>query len=84
MLDLSINTEVHDHLRELLKNRDWIGANLAQVQAEHTEKWVCITKESLVASGATPEAVKEQIGNKYPKEEVLILRIPRGEVQRPI
>lgn len=84
MLDLSINTETHEQLRKRLKNREWLGRNLKEVQAKYEEQWVVIFDEQIVADGLTSDEVKGKIEGKYSREDVIILRVPKGEVSRPI
>ncbi len=84
MLDLKATTEIHEKLRKLLRNRDWLSQNIQQVQAEYGERWVAIVEEKVAAHGSTPAEVKAQVKGKYPHEETLILRIPKEEISRPI
>ena len=84
MLDLSINTETHDKLRRRLRNRDWLSQNLKEVQASYGEEWVAIVDEKVVAHGSTSAGVKSEVEGKYPIEEMLILRMPKEAISRPI
>jgi len=84
MPDLSINTETHDKLRRRLRNRDWLSRNLKEVQADYGEEWVAIVDEKVVAHGSTSAEVKKEVEGKYPIEEMLILRIPKETISRPI
>ena len=84
MLDLSRNTETHDKLRRRLRNRDWLSRNLKEVQASYGGEWVAIVDEKVVAHGLTSAAVKGEVEGKYPMEEMLILRIPKEAISRPI
>ena len=84
MLDLSINTETHDKLRRRLRNRDWLSQNLKEVQASHGEEWVAIVDEKVVAHSSTAAEVKREVEGKYPIEEMLILRMPKEAISRPI
>jgi len=84
MLDSSINNKVHEAVRKLLANRAWLSRNLKEIQADYAEKWIAIADEKIVASGATFDEVEKQVADKYPREEILILRIPAGDISRPI
>ncbi len=84
MLDLKATTEVHEKLRKLLRNRDWLSQNVKQVQADYGEKWVAIAEEKIIAHGLTSAEVQEQVKGKYPDEEMLVLRIPKEEISRPV
>ena len=84
MPDLSINTETHNKLRRRLRNRDWLSRNLKEVQADYGEEWVAIVDEKVVAHGSTSAEVKKEVEGKYPIEEMLILRIPKETISRPI
>lgn len=84
MLDLKATTEVHERLRRLLKNRDWVNNNVRELQANYAEKWVAIVEEKVVAHGSTSDEVREQVKGKFPLEEMLILAFPKGELQKPI
>ena len=84
MLDLSINTETHDKLRRRLRNRDWLSQNLKEVQASYGEQWVAVVDEKMVAHGSTSAEVKREVEGKYPIEEMLILRMPKEAVSRPM
>jgi hypothetical protein len=84
MLDMSINTETHEKLRKRMKNREWLGQNLKEVQAKYEEQWVAIIDEQIIADGLTSDEVKGKIEGKHPPEDVIILRVPKGEVSRPI
>ena len=84
MLDLSINTETHDKIRKQQRNRDWLSQKLKEVEANYEEQWVAIFEEGIVANGLTADEVKGKVEGKYPSQEVLILRIPKGEISRPI
>lgn len=84
MLDLSINTETHDKIRKQQRNRDWLSQNLKEVQANYEEQWVAVADEKIVANDLTADEVKGKVEGKYPGHEVLILRIPKEEISRPM
>lgn len=84
MIDFKKTTETQKNLIKLLKNRDWLDENLKKVQEEYAEKWVAIADEKVVAHGESPEETRSNIKGNYSTLELLFIRVPKGEISRPV
>ena len=83
MIDLKSTTPVQENLLKRIKSRNWLESNLKEIQEKYAEKWVAIVGEELIADGSDPEEVKEKIKGEFPAEEVILVRIPTGEISQP-
>jgi len=68
--------------RALLENRSWLHDNFREIQEKYEEKWVAILDRKVVAHELTAQKVKDAV--KERDEEAVIMRIPGGEIPRPI
>ena len=84
MINLKETTMPQKNLLKRIKNRDWLENNLKEIQEKHAEKWIAIAEETVVAHGNEPGEVKENIKGRFPSAEVLLLRVPKGEISRPV
>lgn len=84
MIDLKETTTPQKNLLKRIKNRDWLENNLKEIQEKHAEKWIAIVGERVVAQGNEPGEVKEMIKGNFPSAEVLLIRVPKGEISRPV
>ena len=84
MIDLKKTTDTQKNLLKLLKNRDWLDDNLKKVQDEFAEKWIAIAEQKIVANGDTSEEVRKNIKGEYSTLELLFIRVPTGEISRPV
>lgn len=77
-------TTYYLQLEKKLAARDWLEAHLSQVQADYGGKWIACSDESVLTWGENPQKVKEKLSGGVSPEEVLIIRVPAGEVSKPI
>ena len=84
MIDLQTSTVPQQNLQKRMKSRTWFERHLREIQEEYGEKWIAVTDERLVASGSDPAEVKEKIAGQFPMAEVLLIRVPTGEISRPV
>lgn len=85
MIDLKSTTPAQRRLLERIKSRNWLEDNLKELQEKYTEKWIGIVGESLVAYGNDPDEVKEKAKakGKFSAADVMLVRVPSGELSRP-
>jgi len=84
MIELKKETEDQKLVKDLLKSRDWLSKNLNEVQNKYSEKWVAIAEEKIITYGDNVESVRKEVEKLQAKGKVLIIRIPRGEISKPI
>ena len=84
MIDLKKTTATQKNLLKRMKNRDWLEDNLKYIQEKHSEKWVAIAGEKVVAHGNEPEEVKKNIKGDFSSMEVVLIKVPKGEISRPV
>ena len=63
---------------------EWLNSNLVNVQADYSGNWIAIAEGKVVAHGLAADEVKKQIEGKYPREEILLLSVPEGNISRPM
>lgn len=75
-------TPYRERLREMLRNRTWLAANIEALCREYPDQWVVILEQAVKGAGPTPQAAKAAAG---PFDEVvaLVLMLPR-HIPRPI
>ena len=83
MIDLKSTTPVQENLLKRIKSRNWLESNLKEIQEKYAEKWIAIVGEKLIADGNDPDEVKEMIQGKFSAAEVILVRIPTGEISQP-
>ena len=84
MIDFMKETKDQKLLADLLRNRDWLNKNLRELQNKYSEKWLAIADEKIVSHGEDPEGVKKEVEKLRSERGVLIIRIPKGEISKPI
>ncbi len=84
MIDLKKSTPTQKNLLKLLKNRDWLEDKLKEIQEKYAEKWVAIVGEKIVADGNSPDEVTKYIKGSFSPIELLLIRVPKGEISRPV
>jgi hypothetical protein len=81
MLDRKLTDEQRKR-EALLDNRVWLHDNFQEIQEKYEEKWVAILDTKVVAHDKDVEKVKDAV--KKRDAEAVIIRIPSGEIPRPI
>ena len=84
MIDLKKTTATQKNLMKRMKNRDWLEDNLKEIQEKHAEKLVAIAGEKVVAHGNEPDEVKKNIRGDFSSMEVVLIKVPKGEISRPV
>ena len=84
MIDLKSTTETQKNVHKLLKNRDWLEDNFKTIQEKYVDKWVVVADQKVQGFGDTPDEAKENIPASFSSVELVILRVPEGEVSRPV
>ena len=83
MIDLKSTTPAQENLLKRINSRNWLEMNLKEIQEKFAEKWVAIVGEELIAHGNTPDEVEEKIKGKFSAAEVMLVKVPTGEISRP-
>ncbi|MGK2942978.1 MAG: hypothetical protein ACSLFJ_15085 [Immundisolibacter sp.] len=75
-------TPYRKRLRQMLRNRAWLAANIEALCQQYTDQWVVIDDQAVKGAGPTPEAATAASG---PVDEsiALILMLPR-RIPQPI
>lgn len=64
-------------IEKMDKNLEWfVRADLSSYEDEY----VAIAKEKVAAHGENPEKVFNQAKEKFPHEEVVLWKVPKGDV----
>ena len=84
MIDLESTTETQKNVHKLLKNRDWLEDNFKTIQEKYAEKWVVVADQRVQGFGDTPDDAKEGVPESFSSVELVVLRVPVGEVSRPV
>ena len=84
MIDLKKTTKTQKELLKLIENRDWLEANLKEIQDQYAEKWVAVAGKKMVGSGNSPDKAKENIKGSFSTIELLLLRVPKGKISQPV
>ncbi len=79
---LATITPYRERLREMLRNRAWLAANIEALRAEHAERWVVIAGQSIRGVGQTAEVALAQAG-AVDESTALVLMVP-ARIPRPI
>jgi len=83
MIDLKTTTKTQKDMLKLIDNRDWLEENLKEIQDKYEEKWVAIAEKKLVGSGSSPDEAKKNVEGSFSSMELLLLRVPKGEISQP-
>jgi hypothetical protein len=85
MVDLEKQaTPTQESIVRRMKNRDWFDANFKEVQGKYAEKWIAVAGEAVVAFGDDPDAVKMGIKGEFSALEIVLVRVPAGEISQPV
>lgn len=84
MVDLKSETPARNRLLDRIKSRDWFELNIKEIQEKYAERWVGIVGERLVAYGDDPEEVKAKIKGEVGAVDVMLVKVPTGEISRPV
>jgi hypothetical protein len=84
LIDLKKETKDQKRLADLLRNRDWLSKNFKELQVKYSEKWVAITDEKIAAFGDNVESVKKETESIQSEHGVLFIRIPQGQISKPL
>jgi hypothetical protein len=68
--------------RKLFENRDWFAQNMDEIWQKYRGKVVAVCDQKIVASGDDADRVWEQIGDKYPKQAVMVILVSSEPVFR--
>jgi hypothetical protein len=84
MIDLKSTTPAQENLLQRMKGRAWLESHLKEVQEKYAEKWIAIAREQVVAHGNDPDEVKEKIKSEFAPSQVILVRVPTGEISKPV
>lgn len=84
VINLKETTAPQKALLKRMRNRDWLENNLNEVQEKYADKWVAIAGEKVIAHGNDPGEVKGDIKGDFSSAEVVLIRVPKGEISRPV
>lgn len=83
MIDLKETTPTQKNLLKRLENRDWLEDNFQEIQEKYGEKWIAIADKKIVAHGPSSDDVKKSVKGSFSTTELLLLRVPTGEISQP-
>ena len=84
VINLKETTEPQKALLKRMKNRDWLENHFKEIQEKYADQWIAIIGEKLVAHGNDPEEVKGNIKGDFSTAEMVLVRVPGGEVSQPV
>lgn len=84
MIDLKTTTTAQKNLLKRIESRDWLENNLRELQEQYADSWIAIAGEKVVAHGKAPDEVKEKIRAAFRLAEVLLIKVPKGEISQPV
>ncbi len=84
MINLKETTAPQKALLKRMKNRDWLENHFKEIQEKYADKWVAIVGEKVIAYGNEPGEVKASIKGEFPGAEMVLIRVPRGEISQPV
>lgn len=67
---------------KLLENREWLDTNIFELQTTYAHQWIAVLDRQVAMAAPTYDQVLEAVRERL--EEAAILRIPQGEIARPI
>ncbi len=73
-------TEVQKARLKLFENRRWFDENIYEIQKSYRGRVIAVHGCKIVADGETPEDVYEEIRDRYPLEEVLVIMVPSEDI----
>jgi hypothetical protein len=84
MINLKETTEPQKALLKRMKNRDWLENHFKEIQEKYADQWIAVIGEKLVAHGNDPDEVKGNIKGDFSSTEMVLIRVPRGDVSQPV
>jgi len=84
MINLKETTEPQKALLKRMKNRDWLENHFKEIQEKYADQWIAVIGEKLVAHGNDPDEAKGNIKEDFSSTEMVLIRVPRGEVSQPV
>ena len=84
MINLKEVTAPQKALLKRMKNRDWLENHFKEIQEKYADQGVAIVGEKVIAHGNDPNEVKGNIKGDFPSAEMVLIRVPRGEVSQPV
>jgi hypothetical protein len=84
MINLKEVTAPQKALLKRMKNRDWLENNFKEIQEKYADQWVAIMEEKVIAHGNDPGEVKRNIKGDFRSSEMVLVRVPKGEVSQPV
>ncbi len=84
MINLKETTAPQKALQKRMKNRDWLEENFKEIQEKFSERWIAILGEKIIADGNDPDETKAKLKGDIPREEMVLIRVPRGEISQPV
>jgi len=84
MINLKEVTAPQKALLKRMKNRDWLENNFKEIQEKYADQWVAIMGEKVIAHGNDPGEVKRNIKGNFRSSEMVLVRVPKGEVSQPV
>jgi len=62
--------------RKMLENREWLADNITEICKDYADKWILIWDKKVVQVGNSYDEVIKVAEEKYPVEELEILKVP--------
>ena len=84
MIDYRKKTEVQTCIDKRFKNRDWIEENFQSIQEKYKEKWIAVAGKKVVGTGEDPEIIKKELDRVFSSLEIVLLRVPEGDISQPV
>ena len=73
-------TDVQKARLKLFDNRKWFDDNIHKIQKNYKGKVIAVHGLKIIASGDSSDEVYEEIKDKYPLEEVLVIMVPNEDI----
>lgn len=83
MIDLKSRTQAQENLLQRMKSRDWLDNNMKEIQEKYGEMWIAIAREQVIACGKDPDEIREKIKDEASPKQIILVRVPTGEISRP-
>lgn len=83
MIDWKTRSEYQRKVAKLVENREWVEQHLEKLQNKYGGKWIGIVDRSVAGFGDTAEEAKEKSGVES-LIDILIMRVPTGDISKPI
>ena len=83
MIDLKSRTQAQENLLQRMKSRDWLDNNMKEIQEKYGERWIAIAREKVIAYGKDPDEIREKIKDEALPKQIILVKVPTGEISRP-